>query len=169
MIPDIDQPLTLKKKKAQVISGGLPTEKHGEERVSYLDLRLVMLLEFAEFDQMVDPKTDLIRKPSDLLYDQDSKMPHLDGFEIEASLRSKIEGQLTINEMLFQDAHLVGNANKLEVLSTGPQLSMTVRIDPNAKQLQLCRHLLGKTCVIDFEEKLDENPKPPENQESLPV
>lgn len=177
MIPETDTALVIKEKTAQVVNGGLPVEKHGDDREVFFDLKLVLLLTMADLDQLLDPEGAMDMSPSRLLFNQETQQKLLPDFEIGGKLRQKISGELKVTgdkgePMVFEGAHLVGKANAVEIVGGGhASMTLNFRLDPDEKQLALCRRLVvAGTCSIDFREVLeDAPPEPDENQERLPT
>lgn len=143
------------------MSGSLPTEKHGDERKAFIDLKFETLLELSEID-------DFLRTPGDdhpSQYIFDLKEPghalNLPDIDMAGPLRKDIKGQLVMKvgrqELEFEDAHTVGAVNKLTFMTGGKgKLTVQLRMSPGAAEYTYLVEAIERgECSIRFEEYKD--------------
>ncbi len=174
MIPYI--PLGLTFRHAKVINGSIPTEKHGETKKAFFDLKIETLIELDEINKMLGSEFD--RNPAQYIFTDEKEgfqlnMPDVDQV---AELRENIRGDLIIkvgkDVTEFTDAHTVGSVNKMSFMTGGKgRLVLQFRVDPDADQFQdLVATLERGECTIAFKEYDDSaTQKRNEKQDELAV
>lgn len=167
MIP-LDK-LLLKTRPAKVLSASLPTERHGDHKKAFIDLKLETLLSMAELNDFLANEVE--RTPLKHIFDLEieSKPIRLPELDQSAPLRADIRGDLTLTvgrkELSFGDAHTVGSVNRISFMNGGQgALAIQFRLDPGPTALPAIKDAIEKgDCQIEFEE-YDDSVKAPRNE-----
>ena len=168
MIPN--QRLALSLRHATVMSGSLASEKHGDKKQLFLDIKFKFLLEPTEIDEWTGVAA------YGLIFDEDKKF-RVPGLSQTAGLRDTLKGDLTLEvdglgKKTIEDAHIVGTVSKLGFKIGGHgEVILQLRADWGKDNDYAFDLIERGDCMMSFEE-YDHNladPKAPDSQESMPV
>lgn len=173
MIPYV--PLVLSNRNCRVTKIGLPTETHGNHKVSLLDIKLTTLISAEEIDRMIG--TDDEPRPSHYIFDGKAHNKlRLAGVNMECDVREKIEGVLSLElgnlKIQDEDAHTVGSVNRLTFKPGGTgELVLQFRIEASTDNMKVAKAAVEKgEAMLAFEESDESaNTKHPENAQQTEI
>ncbi len=154
-------PLILNTRPATLLAGSLPMERHGDDRVAFLDVRLSTLIDTGEIDYLFDPRQEMLTRPSETIFNPDTDANNafwLPALHKVASLRSSIKGVLKLGEWEFEGAHVVGQANTLG-FQTGGHGVITATF-----RLSIGNELRGVVALVESGETLFSFTEYPDNK-----
>lgn len=167
MIPPTDRLLTLTPRNAQVLGGGLGSEKHGKAKKTFVDVKVSVLVPPEEFDAMLGylPGDDG-PPPSEMIFaGQTIRYPSLTTQGSVREMRGVLHLRGYGDPMVFEDAHVVGGTNRLEFLS-GPHgvLTLQFRVDAGRKAHRIIEIIDRGECLLEFTETEPDTPAPVKNE-----
>jgi len=142
------------------MGGQLATEKHGDKKQAFVDLKFRTLLQKDDINQVLRLSENDHSRPWESIYNQSGEFL-VPGINITADPRETIKGELRVKiqgafELEFGDAHLVGTVSRFTFKQGGScQLILQLRVDAGDHMDNLITMIEHGECMFEFAEYAD--------------